>query len=88
VTLTGRGFCWGANEVGQLGNGTTFRHLAPTGVLAIGRPGLAQVSAGFLQSCGVTAGDLAYCWSSNFYGQLGDGTTTDRSTPGAVAGTM
>jgi alpha-tubulin suppressor-like RCC1 family protein len=86
VTLAGRGFCWGANAVGQLGDGTTFRRLTPT-ALAVDLS-LVQVSAGFFQSCGVTTSDRAYCWGSNAYGQLGDGTTTDRSTPTAVAGPM
>ena len=42
-----------------------------------------QVSAG---TCGVTPDHRAYCWGDNFLGQLGDGTTTDRLTPVAVAG--
>src|SRR6266487_4708730 len=45
-----------------------------------------QVSAGEDHTCGVTTADRAYCWGRNFFGQLGDGTTTDRLTPVAVAG--
>ena len=86
MTLAGRGFCWGANEVGQLGDGTTIRRLTPTR-LSVDLD-LVQVSAGLFHSCGLTTGGRAYCWGSNGYGQLGDGTTTDRSTPGAVAGPM
>lgn len=39
-------------------------------------------------TCAVTTGNLAYCWGKNTDGQLGDGTTTDRDTPVAVAGAM
>jgi alpha-tubulin suppressor-like RCC1 family protein len=38
-----------------------------------------QVSAGGGHSCGVTTDDQAYCWGSNAYGNLGDGTHTPSS---------
>jgi hypothetical protein len=44
-----------------------------------------QVSAGFNHTCGVTPDNRAYCWGYNFFGQLGDGTTTTRLAPVAVA---
>ncbi|PYP20711.1 MAG: hypothetical protein DMD53_09885, partial [Gemmatimonadetes bacterium] len=46
----------------------------------------ARVSAGGSHACGVTPGGAAYCWGANVNGQLGDGTTTDRLSPVAVAG--
>jgi alpha-tubulin suppressor-like RCC1 family protein len=46
-----------------------------------------QVSAGSDYTCGVTTDDRAYCWGSNFFGQLGDGTSENtRLTPVPVAG--
>ncbi len=45
-----------------------------------------QVSAGWVHTCGVTRDNLAYCWGSNFGGQLGEGTTTNRLRPVAIAG--
>src|SRR2546423_6901788 len=45
-----------------------------------------QVSAGHDHTCGVTTDNRAYCWGDNSEGQLGDGTTTGRLTPKAVAG--
>jgi alpha-tubulin suppressor-like RCC1 family protein len=44
------------------------------------------VSAGGSHTCGVTSKGSAYCWGSNGSGELGDGTTTDRTTPVAVSG--
>jgi alpha-tubulin suppressor-like RCC1 family protein len=41
----------------------------------------ASLAPGFFYTCGLTAAGGAYCWGSNQYGQLGDGTTTDRSVP-------
>jgi alpha-tubulin suppressor-like RCC1 family protein len=45
-----------------------------------------QVSGGAFHTCGVTTSNQAYCWGSNFIGQLGDGTTTQSLRPVAVAG--
>ncbi|HKE89957.1 MAG TPA: Ig-like domain-containing protein [Gemmatimonadales bacterium] len=44
------------------------------------------LTVGFQHACGVGADSLAYCWGQNSSGQLGDSTTTFRSTPAPVAG--
>jgi alpha-tubulin suppressor-like RCC1 family protein len=84
VTTAGRAYCWGYNQGGQLGDGSTTTRYAPVAV----RGGLEfrAVSVGTYYSCGVTLGNRAYCWGENFRGQLGDGTTTRRLRPVAVAG--
>src|SRR3989441_6972352 len=46
----------------------------------------AAVSAGDYHTCGVTTAGTAYCWGDNTYGELGDGTRTDRTSPAAVEG--
>jgi alpha-tubulin suppressor-like RCC1 family protein len=45
-----------------------------------------QVSAGYNHTCAVSVDSLAYCWGSNFFGQVGDGTQSDRLKPVRVAG--
>lgn len=50
-------------------------------------PGFAQVFAGYDHSCALSRGGQAFCWGWNLYGQLGDGTTSNRSSPRAVSGT-
>ena len=77
-------WCWGANGMGRLGNGSTEMQFTPVPVA--GGLSFRQVSAGVEHSCGVTTDNLAYCWGHNNKGQLGDGTTNDHGTPVPVAG--
>jgi alpha-tubulin suppressor-like RCC1 family protein len=85
VTTDDRVYCWGSNEAGQLGDGTRTTRRTPVAVGG-GRRFL-YVTAGVYQTCAVGVSDRrAFCWGSNGFGQLGDGTTTERLTPTAVAG--
>jgi alpha-tubulin suppressor-like RCC1 family protein len=89
-TTDNRAYCWGLNSTGELGDGTTTRRLTPVAVA--GGRFFSQVSVGGSEfsggshTCAKTPGAVAYCWGSNGYGQLGDGTQTDRLTPVPVAG--
>jgi alpha-tubulin suppressor-like RCC1 family protein len=47
-----------------------------------------QVSAGRAHTCAVTASQRAYCWGSNPYGALGDGSTEPRASPVPVTGAL
>src|SRR5687767_6767005 len=44
-----------------------------------------QLSGGDVHTCGITSDNRLYCWGNNGGGQLGDGTTTDRSAPTPIA---
>ncbi len=84
--IAGQAYCWGQNTNGQLGDGTTTQRTTPvavntSGVLA-GKT-VTAISAGNNHTCVIASGQ-AYCWGQNTNGQLGDGTTTQRSVPVAV----
>jgi alpha-tubulin suppressor-like RCC1 family protein len=77
--------CWGSNNDGQLGNGTTADATKPVKVK--GLPSDAQsVSNGYSENCALVHGGGAWCWGYNGYGELGNGTTTSSSTPVPVTG--
>ncbi len=86
VTGSGTAYCWGGiNGNGEHGNGTTTASTVPVAVS--GGLSFASLSAASAHVCGLTTSGAAYCWGWNGgKGQLGNGTTTDATTPVAVAG--
>ncbi|HEY3234413.1 MAG TPA: hypothetical protein VGJ84_06835, partial [Polyangiaceae bacterium] len=71
-------WCWGDNEYGTLGDGTTVNRSSPVQVTALGAS-VASVAPG--ATCAVDRDSALWCWGINRAGQVGDGTTIDRSTP-------
>src|SRR5439155_785967 len=63
VTTAGAAYCWGANDAGQLGDGTSTHHTSPVAVR--GGVTFTAVSAVHAQSCGVATAGADYSWSKN-----------------------
>jgi hypothetical protein len=82
----GRLFCWGANDVGQLGTGGLGVDRPEPRPVAGALTDWTAVEAGERQTCGRRTSGRLYCWGSNAYGQLGDGTLTSRPAPRLVVG--
>jgi len=84
VTSDDRAFCWGSNQIGQLGDGTMSDRYSPRAVS--GGISFTRVTTGGGHACGGTNLNQSYCWGGNLDGQLGDGTGISRLVPTAVAG--
>ena len=72
--------CWGRNDTGQLGDGTTIMRRSPVNVSGLSS-GVSALSAGSWHTCARMQAGGAMCWGLNFYGQVGDGTTVTRLVP-------
>jgi serine/threonine-protein kinase len=83
---TGHAFCWGANQFGQLGDGTVSARLLPTPVASTDLQ-FSSIDADLSMACAIErATGSAYCWGRNSRGSLGDGSGLDRWVPTRVAG--
>jgi alpha-tubulin suppressor-like RCC1 family protein len=77
--------CWGSRVHGQVGNGAGFGgQLTSAAVAGVGDA--VQLSAGASHTCALRSNGTIVCWGSNWAGQLGDGTTTNRLVPTLVSG--
>jgi alpha-tubulin suppressor-like RCC1 family protein len=77
--------CWGRNDSGQLGTGSSEPYsFVPTPVKDL--VGAKALSVGAHSACAVTPGGVVQCWGRNDHGQLGNGTLTNSNVPVPVSG--
>ena len=76
---------WGANAYGQLGVTGAGAFVSSPATVA-GLANIVSAIASDTHSLALTATGEVYAWGHNHYGQLGDGTLTDRSAPQLISG--
>lgn len=80
ITEDGSLYMWGANDRGQLGDGSTTNSSTPR-LIDIDGKKVRAVSLGYLHTAAITEDGSLYTWGANGKGQLGDGSVTAKSTP-------
>ena len=75
LTLQGGVACWGDNHVGELGSGQPGPPQSLP-LLMSGAGTYTSVAAGTVHTCGLAPDGTALCWGGNWFGALGDGTST------------
>jgi len=85
ITDIGALKCWGLNNFGGLGDGTTTDRTVPTQVIGL-TSGVKSVAISSFSTCALLENGSVRCWGQNDFGQIGDGTTTDRTVPTQVTG--
>jgi alpha-tubulin suppressor-like RCC1 family protein len=82
LTTAGGVKCWGSNQDGNLGDGTTTARAVPGDVVGL-TTGVVALAAGSGHTCALMSGGGVKCWGSAF---LGDGTSNNSSVPVNVVG--
>lgn len=73
-------FSWGSNTFGMLGTGTSAQYTVSPAPVP-GLTGVTQVATDGVSTLALREDGSVYSWGNNLCGELGDGTTTARSTP-------
>lgn len=82
-----KGYCWGYNDYGELGNNTYVPSNLPVAVLQGAMPVgvIKKITLGNYHACAIASDDRLYCWGGGDYGQLGNNTYDNSAIPIAVS---
>lgn len=86
IKADGTLWAWGQNGDGQLGDGTTIDRLLPVQITGVTGNIIALSTGVSYHTLALTDDGKVWAWGNNASGELGDGTTTDRTSPVQVSG--
>ena len=84
ITQSQSVWCWGYNGNGELGAGDNIQHFAPVQVVGLAAAAV-EIAAGEWHNCAVLGNGEVWCWGSNLFGVLGDGTSNIALSPVMVS---
>ena len=84
LATDGKVYCWGNSTNGRLGYGTGIVNTDVPVAVSMAGITATKLTVGTQQGCMLATNTQIYCWGSNTVGQLGDGSTTTRTTPVVV----
>ena len=85
LTISGGVKCWGSSSHGQLGNNSTTNAPIPVDVNGLTSE-VSAIATGAYHTCALTTSGGVKCWGWNFYGALGNNSTTNSPIPVDVSG--
>jgi len=85
LTASSSVMCWGDNQSGELGTGSTTNSTTPVPVSGIGSS-VTGIAAGSFHTCALTSGGVVFCWGDNTFGELGSGSGSSSLIPVQVGG--
>ena len=89
ITSDGKLFAWGSGNFGALGDGTTINKSSPVQIGAVGSSWTFVASdSRASHAVAITTGGIVYAWGFNGSGQVGDGTTVNKSSPALLGGAV
>jgi len=88
ITYNGTAYCWGYNDLGVLGDGTTSHRHTPVAVDMTGALNgltIKSISSGDMHTCAIASDNRAYCWGYNYSQQLGNTSIPENGSTVPVA---
>lgn len=79
VTVDGGVACWGDNHVGEIGTGEPGPPVLLPNLMS-SATSYTAVTTGTAHTCGIDRSGTVLCWGGNWFGGLGDGTSTAANT--------
>ena len=86
IDLRGQVWCWGNNNRGQVGDNSITNRCTPVSIHGTKKT-FCSISGGNSHSLGIDHIGQVWGWGYNFYGTLGDNSTTNKYTPVSIHGT-
>jgi alpha-tubulin suppressor-like RCC1 family protein len=85
ISSNGNLYAWGKNSSGQLGDGSTTQRNTPVAVSFPAGVSATAIAAGADHSLAIGSNGNLYAWGNNTFGQVGDGSVTQRNAPVLVS---